>query len=94
MTVTTSLGADPSITCATFIGDEESEAEQCSNLSRFVVSRSDGDMSYGINGGSEEACEEHLAEAVTGMVGGDEHVTAIVAIRWDAAEPSPREAGQ
>jgi hypothetical protein len=54
------------------------------------VSRSDGDQGFGSGGGTEETCEEHLAETVGGMVGGEENVCAVVVIRWnnDEAEPA------
>jgi hypothetical protein len=80
--------ADESIRCSFLIGTGEFEdpgvemAEPCANSSQFVVSRSDGDASYGINGGSDECCAAHLADTVDGMVAGDDKVQAIVAIRW------------
>lgn len=83
MTTTHPLCADPSVTCTGITEDEDGETDLCGKLSRFVVSRSDGDTSYGAGGGTEEACEHHLAEAVTGMIAGDAYVTAIVTIRWD-----------
>lgn len=55
----------------------------CVTASRFVVARSDGDPSYGSEGGSEESCEQHLVQAVAGMIDGDPDVSAIVSIRWD-----------
>jgi hypothetical protein len=79
------LLADPSITC-TFIVDDGGSAGVCHEISRFAVARSDGDPSYGAKGGTEEACEGHLADAVCGMVDGDENVQAIVTLRWDRAE--------
>ena len=72
-----------SVTCTFITDDGEGNGEWCGKLSRFVVSRSDGDTSYGAGGGTEEACEAHLADAVTGMIAGDVNVTAIVTIRWD-----------
>lgn len=77
---------DETVTCAAIIDDEDMGVGPCGATSRFIVSRSDGDTSYGINGGSEEACEKHLADAVLGMVEGDVNVHAIVAIRWDPSE--------
>ena len=80
--------ADESIRCSFLVGTGEFEdpgvevAEPCPNASVFVVSRSDGDTSYGINGGSDECCAAHLADTVDGMVAGDEKVQAIVALRW------------
>jgi hypothetical protein len=69
--------------------DDEGLLVECTKPSRFCVSRSDGDQSYGTGGGTEEACEEHLADAVCGMVDGHEHIQAIVAIRWDRYEEVP-----
>jgi hypothetical protein len=77
------LLADPSITCTA------RDPDPCGKLARFVVSRSDGDLLYGAGGGTEEACEAHLADAVTGMIGGDENVDAVVAIRWDDRGTTP-----
>jgi hypothetical protein len=57
----------------------------CGAVSRFVVDRSDGDESFGWG----ESCEEHLAEVVSSMIDGDPAITAIVTVRWDAAEPAP-----
>ncbi len=79
------------VACTTDVGDVD-DAEDwirpCGKPSRFVVARSDGDSSFGANGGSEEACEEHLADAVLGMVDGDETVSAVITIRWGEAEAS------
>lgn len=71
------------ITCASCIavGDDN---VRCDSPSRFIVERSDGDKSYGINGGSEEACDKHLAEAVIAMLDGNESLKAIVTVRWDS----------
>jgi hypothetical protein len=77
---------DPAITCATIVDDEEMGIGLCGEPSRFIVSRSDGDTSYGINGGSDESCEEHLADTVNGMVEGDVDVRAVVEIRWHKPE--------
>lgn len=84
------LSAD--VTCTTDVeleGEDAWEDEHgrragrpCGKPSRFVVARSDGDSSFGGNGGSEEACEEHLADAVLGMVDGDETVSAVITVRW------------
>ena len=80
------LTASASVPCAGYNPDpdEPGLVDECTEPSRFVVWRSDFDTSYGINGGSEEACERHLAEAVAGMTGGDESIRAVVAVRWDA----------
>lgn len=77
--------------CDAIIDDEEEGAVPCGALSRFVVSRSDGDKSFGAQGGTEEACEAHLAEAVAGMADGDEGIWAAVAIRWDGDAPGDDE---
>jgi hypothetical protein len=69
-------------TCTGDADDEEEGVHDCGKLSRYVVARSDGDKSFGAGGGTEEACEEHLADAVSGMVDGDENVRAVVTIRW------------
>jgi hypothetical protein len=61
----------------------DGEEEPCGNPSRFQVARSDGDETYGINGGSDECCADHLAETVAGMIDGDTTVTAVVTVRWD-----------
>lgn len=61
-------------------------AQPCGKRSRFIVARTDADESYGSGGGTEEACEEHLAAAVLGMVDGDEDVSAIVTVRWNEPE--------
>jgi hypothetical protein len=84
---------DAKVTCSAEIADEDGDKEygqppfgtSCPKPSRFVVARSDGDSSFGVNGGSEEACEEHLADAVLGMVDGDETVSAVITIRWGEA---------
>lgn len=79
---------DTEVTCTTDVGDEndaEDWVRPCGKPSRFVVARSDGDSSFGANGGSEEACEEHLTDAVLGMVDGDETVSAVITIRWGEA---------
>lgn len=60
----------------------DGEAEPCGKPSRFQVARSDHDESFGINGGSDETCEDHLAETVDGMINGDTTVSAIVTVRW------------
>lgn len=81
------LTADDSITCNAFVDSEEDGLwDQCTKPSRFVVERSDGDKSYGTCDGTEESCEEHLADAVSGMVDGDEGVRAVVTIRWNKGE--------
>lgn len=77
-----SLTVRDDATCETPIDDEEEGARPCGKPSRFVVERSDGDQSY-MPG---ESCEEHLAGTVSGMVDGDEHVRAVVSIRWDRPE--------
>ena len=74
--------------------DDEGLMVECRQVSRFQVSRSDGDQSYGTGGGAE-ACEDHLTDAVLGMVDGDEQVRAVVTVRWDkpvqpeCTDPSP-----
>jgi hypothetical protein len=78
------LTADPDIKCSAVVVADEDDAYPCGAPSRFQVARSDGDESYGINGGSDEACEEHLAESVAGMIDGDDEVIALVSLRWDA----------
>lgn len=85
MITTSPLRADPSAVCTGTTEDEGGETDLCGKPSRFVVERSDGDTSFGAGGGTEEACETHLADAVLGMADGDASVTAIVTIRWDAA---------
>jgi hypothetical protein len=78
------LTVDENVKCSAIVdhGGEDGIGP-CGKPSRFVVERSDQDESYGVNGGSEESCEEHLAEAVTGMINGDAEITAIVTPRWD-----------
>lgn len=61
---------------------ERCRPHQCEVMSRFVVSRSDGDRSFGYDG-KEEACAQHLAVVAAAMVAGDERVQAMVTIRWD-----------
>ena len=80
------LRTDESARCSAVVETRDT-CEPCGEPSRFVVSRSDGDQTYGISGGSDECCEGHLAETVTGMTDGDAGVNAIVAIRWDAEVP-------
>lgn len=77
--------------CNAWFKDPEDEGLyiECTRPSRFCVSRSDGDKSYGTGGGTEEACPEHLADAVSGMVDGDENVRAVVAVRWNRHEEVP-----
>jgi hypothetical protein len=77
------LTVDENVKCSAVVVVDEDDACPCGALSRYQVARSDGDESYGINGGSDEACGEHLAETVAGMIDGDAEVAAIVAIRWD-----------
>lgn len=78
---TCGYGVETGETVALVEGDAPTY-EDCGKPSRFVVERSDGDESFGLLGGGEESCEEHLAETVAGMIGGDE-VRAVVSIRWD-----------
>lgn len=61
---------------------EKCTDHDCTAISRFVIWRSDGDLSFGWDG-KHEACADHLADVVTGMVNGDPQVRAVVAIRWD-----------
>ena len=77
------LTIDETVKCSATVVVDEDDAYPCRAPSRYQVARSDGDESYGINGGSDEACDEHLAETVDGMVDGDAEVTALVTIRWD-----------
>ena len=84
------LSADETVRCAAIVFPDDEGGEPCGALSRFVVARSDGDESFGINGGSDECCADHLAETVTGMAAGD-NVHAIVAIRWDASSAADAE---
>lgn len=77
--------------CHYDVEDEEEGPRECGKLSRYVVARSDGDTAFGSGGGTEESCEEHLAEIVPGMVNGDEHVRAVVTIRWDKCETAGEE---
>lgn len=86
MTASGPLRANASVTCTYLVEDEDEDLVQCGGLSRFVVSRSDGDTTFGIGGGTEETCERHLAETALGMVGGYANVTAIVTIRWDSED--------
>lgn len=77
--------------CDEVVSEEEDPEEGprgCGKPSVFIVARSDGDKSYGVNGGTGEACEGHLAEVVAGMVEGDENIRAVVTIRWDDPEGS------
>lgn len=87
---------DAKVTCTADVGDpgdEEDWIRPCGKPSRFAVARSDGDSSFGANGGSEEACEEHVADAVLGMVGGDETVSAVITIRWGALDDATTAGG-
>ncbi len=86
------LTAEGGVTCSAVVVVDEEDAYPCGATSWFRVERSDGDTSYGINGGSGESCDEHLAECVAGMIDGDQDVRAIVAIRWDMGDDA--EAGQ
>jgi hypothetical protein len=85
----TALFVNPSAVCTGISEDKDDETDLCGEPSRFVVARSDGDTSYGAGGGTEEACETHLADAVTGMISGDVNVQAIVTIRWDEPRTPP-----
>lgn len=84
----TPLTVQPDAVCGGLVPDpgDAEFAYDCANHSRFLVERSDGDKSFGENGGSTEACAGHLADAVTGMIDGDENIRAIVSIRWNAPE--------
>ena len=89
----TVLWADPDITCQWDVPDhdsDEDEARPCGLMSRFVVSRSDGDRSFDWDG-EHEACLDHLGDVVVSMVDGDESIQPVVAIRWDAAGSAARE---
>jgi hypothetical protein len=77
------LTVEEDVKCSAVVIVDEDDSYPCGAPSRYQVARSDGDESYGINGGSDEACDEHLAETVAGMVDGDAGVAAIVTIRWD-----------
>jgi hypothetical protein len=77
------ITVEENIKCSAVVVVDENDAYPCGAPSRYQVARSDGDKSYGVNGGSDEACEEHLAEAVAGMVDGDAEITAFVTVRWD-----------
>lgn len=59
-------------------GGGEYAEEPCMEYSRFCVTRSDGDESFG----PAEACDEHLADAVAGIVSGETDISAVVTIRW------------
>jgi hypothetical protein len=76
------LTASEDTRCSAVVIVDEDDAYPCGASSSYVVARSDGDTSFGINGGSDECCDEHLAETVDGMIGGDEAVYAVVRIRW------------
>lgn len=80
------LTMNPEVKCSAIVVVDEEDSYPCGAPSRYQVARSDGDESFGINGGSDESCEEHLAETVAGMVDGDTAITAIVTIRWDGPE--------
>jgi hypothetical protein len=80
--------------CGSVVVVDEDDAYPCGAPSRYLVERSDGDTSYGENGGSAEACDEHLAETVDGMVHGDDTVRAIVTIRWDKPDETTATAGE
>lgn len=86
------LNADQQPVCTAGVDSETEDgiggywAQLCGKPSRFIVARDDGDESYGSGGGTEEACEEHLAAVVLGMVDGDEDVSAIVTVRWGEPE--------
>jgi hypothetical protein len=82
------LTVDDDIKCGADVqvSDDDEDWEPCGNRSRFIVERFDEDESFGTLGGGEESCEEHLEEAVCGMIGGDDDVRAVVALRWDKCE--------
>ena len=84
----------PPGTCCAIVEFEEDCPGPCGKPSLFIVSRSDGDENFGGGGGTEEACEEHLADAVIGMVDGDESIRAVVTIRWDKTEAATAAGGQ
>ncbi len=86
LTLASALTVSDDAKCTEVVGDDEDEdgPHECGKLSRFVVERSDGDKTYGSGGGTEEACPQHLADVVSGMVDGDTGVRAVVSIRWDA----------
>ena len=81
MTAITHAGYRPA--CTTPVEDEEEGPHDCGKPSRFIVARSDLDASYGSGGGTDEACEDHLAGSVAGMLEGDPSLHAIVIVRWD-----------
>lgn len=82
------------VICDAFARSEEDGLwDKCARPSRYVVERSDGDRSFGSRDGTEESCEEHLVETVAGMVDGDEHVRAVVSIRWNEPEAQEGESG-
>jgi hypothetical protein len=85
------LTAEDDAFCRYDVEDEEEGPRECGKLSRNVVARSDGDTDFGSGGGTEESCEEHLAEIVAGMVNGDDHVRAVVTIRWDKCETTGKD---
>jgi len=80
------LTIEDGVKCSAVVVVDEDDAYPCGAPSRYQVARSDSDQSYGINGGSDEACEDHLSETVAGMIDGDAEVTAVVTIRWGRME--------
>ena len=84
----TPLTVQPDAVCGGYVIDPNDNefAYDCGNHSCFLVERSDGDKSFGENGGSTEACAAPLADAGAGMIDGDENIRAVVSIRWSTPE--------
>lgn len=80
------LFAEEAVRCSGAVDIGGGESDGCGAPSRYVVARSDGDETYGINGGSDECCAAHLEDTILGMADGDDNVSLIVAIRWDAPD--------
>jgi hypothetical protein len=62
----------------------DGEFDQCGEVSRFRVERSDHDPSYRVTSdrAPTEACEAHLPDVVFGLMDGDDKIHAVVTPHW------------
>jgi len=72
--------------CDWEILNEDEEPVQCPAESRYMVIRSDRDPSYDVtcDRAATEACGRHLAETACRLMDGNDRISAVVQVRWDA----------
>ena len=71
--------------CDWDVMSDDADLEQCPELARFAVKRSDDDPAYhpAPDRAPTDTCEAHLAEVIMALMDGNDKIHAAVTPYWD-----------